>query len=142
MGKGRFAGVAAVVASLALAAAARAEDRTRTMTLDEAIGFARTHQLRVVAAKQRLAAARVEAEIPSAQWLPRAGAFAEIIGSTVNNSTTTMLNVPTVDIPRIGATQVRSTPSWQPWSASRDSHPASARPSSGDTSGHRPSSKR
>lgn len=116
MGASRFVFVPALVASLTLASFARAEeDSARKMTLDEARSFARTHQLRVVAAKQRLAAAQAEADIPSAQWLPRVGAFAEVIGSTVNNSTTTLLNQPTVDIPRIGATQVRDTPSWQPY---------------------------
>lgn len=111
----RFAGATTVLAALTFAPASRAEEAARKMTLDEALAFARTHQLRIVAAKQRLEAARAEAEVPSAQWLPRAGAFAEVIGSTVNNSTTTLLNVPTVDVPRIGATQIRDTPSWQPY---------------------------
>lgn len=116
MGALRFACVAVLAATIASTSLARAEGAApRKMTLDEALAFARSHQLRVVAAKQRLAAARTEAEVPSAQWLPRVGAFAEVIGSTVNNSSTTMLNVPTVDIPRVGATPIRDTPLWQPY---------------------------
>jgi len=112
----RFVYVPLIIASLAFGSTAHGEEGVvRKMTLDEARAFARVHQLRVVAAKQRLEAAQADADVPSAQWLPRVGAFAEIIGSTVNNSSTTLLNVATVDVPRIGATQIRDTPSWQPY---------------------------
>jgi outer membrane protein TolC len=87
----------------------------RKMTLDEALAFARSHHARILAAKQRLEAARRDAEVPSAQWLPRVGAFAELVGSTANNSTTTLINQPTVDVPRVGATKVQGAADWQPY---------------------------
>ena len=106
---------AAFVATLSLSPLALAQEGPRKMTLEEATAYARAHHLRVVAAKQRLAAAQVEADVPSAQWLPRVGAMAEVIGATTNNSTTTLLNVPTVDLPRIGATKVEGDYSWKPY---------------------------
>jgi outer membrane protein TolC len=85
------------------------------MSLDEARDYARTHQLRVVAARQRLVAAERDADVPGAQWLPRLGAMAQIVGSTTNNSTTTLLGTSTVDLPRIGGTKVEDSPSLQPY---------------------------
>jgi outer membrane protein TolC len=87
----------------------------RRMSLDEARSFARTHQLRLIAARQRLIAAQRDADVPGAQWLPRLGAMAQIVGSTANNSTTTLLGTSAVDLPRIGATRVESDPSLQPY---------------------------
>lgn len=103
--------------SAAVSASAQEEPAARKMTLDDALAYARTNQLRIVAARQRLTAARRDAEVPSAQWLPRVGAFGEVIGSTTNNSTTTLLSVSTVDTPRIGATPIRGTPEWQPYAS-------------------------
>jgi outer membrane protein len=113
----RFLGAAVIGIALVTATPARSQEAPapRKMTLDEAVAYARAHHLRVIAAKQRLDAAQADADVPSAQWLPRIGAFAEVIGATTNNSTTTLLNVPTVDIPRVGATQVKGTYSFQPY---------------------------
>lgn len=114
----RFVGAAALavtLASVATAAAAEEAAAPRKMTLDEAVTHARTHHLQVIAAKQRLAAAQADADVPSAQWRPRLGAFAEIIGSTANNSTTTLLNTPVVDLPRVGATRVDGDYSLRPY---------------------------
>jgi outer membrane protein len=49
-----------------------------------------------------------------AQWLPRVGVMAQVVVSTTNNSTTTMLGTNAVDLPRIGATTVSSTVDWLP----------------------------
>jgi len=87
----------------------------RKMSLDDARTFARTHQLRLIAARQRLVAAQRDADVPGAQWLPRLGAMAQLVGSTANNSTTTLLGTSAVDLPRIGATRVESDPSLQPY---------------------------
>lgn len=91
------------------------EKASRTMTLDEALTFARAHHLRLAAARQRITAAEREAEVASAQWLPRVGAMAQIVGSTTNNSTTTLLGTTTVDVPRIGATPIKGDYDWQPY---------------------------
>lgn len=98
---------------------ATGERAPRTMTLDEAIAFARTHNPRVVGAHRRAVAAERDAEVPGAQWLPRVGAMAQVVGSTTNNSTATLLGTGTVDLPRIGATPVVGSPDFSP-------HPSTA----------------
>jgi outer membrane protein len=114
----RFALVAGIVA---LSSRVHAEPETAPapptprMSLDAARAFARTHHLRVVAARQRLLAAQRDADVPGAQWLPRVGAMAQLVGSTANNSTTTLLGTSAVDVPRIGATAVRDGADYQPY---------------------------
>jgi outer membrane protein len=93
------------------AATERASPTQRKMTLPDALSFARSHQLRLLAAKQRLISLEREARVPDAQWLPRLGAFAEIVGASTNNSTTTVINNAAVDLPRIGATRIDSNAS-------------------------------
>lgn len=85
------------------------------MTLDEARLFARSHHLRLVAARQRLVAADRESEIPGAQWLPRLGGMAQLVGSTANNSTSTIFGTSTVELPRIGGTRVNASADLQPY---------------------------
>lgn len=87
------------------------------MSLDDARAFARSHHLRLIAARQRLVAAQRDADVPGAQWLPRLGGMAQIVGSTANNSTTTILGASTVDVPRIGATKVEDRASFQPYAS-------------------------
>lgn len=99
----------------ASAPAAEVPDAAHTMTLEEALAFARTHHLRAKAGQQRVAAAEREADVASAQWLPRLGAMAQIVGATANNSTTTLLGTSTVDIPRIGATPITRNYDLQPY---------------------------
>ncbi|MDF2695240.1 MAG: outer rane efflux protein, partial [Labilithrix sp.] len=103
-------------ALLTLAATSHAEaPPLRTMTLAQAIEHARANHGRVLAARLRLAAARREAQVPDAQWLPRVGGFAEVVGGTSNNSTATQIGVATVDIPRIGGTPIDDNPSFRPY---------------------------
>ncbi|HEU4407643.1 MAG TPA: TolC family protein [Polyangiaceae bacterium] len=85
-----------------------------SMGLEEALRYARERHPAVLAARARLAALRAEAEVPGAQWAPSVGAFAEVVASTTNNSTTTVVNNPRVDLPRIGATPLRSGGDWAP----------------------------
>lgn len=89
---------------------ATATPSVRTMTLAEAVAYARAHHPRLLGARERIAALKLDEEVPSAQWLPRVGAFAQLDGATTNNSTTTLLGVGTVDIPRVGATATRGAP--------------------------------
>ena len=80
----------------------------RSMTLEAAIAHAREHHPDLAAARGRVAAARADAQVPKAQWLPTAGAVVELVGSTVNNSSSTVLSNSAVDLPRIGATPIVS----------------------------------
>lgn len=104
-----------VLLSAGSASVARADDQVRTMTLDEARSYARSHHLRVIAARQRLTAAERDADVPGAQWLPRVGGMLQIVGSTANNSTTTLLGTSAVDLPRIGATRIDKDPDMKPY---------------------------
>lgn len=108
-----------VVGCSALVSTAHAapEPALRTMTLDDALAYARTHQLAFTAAKQRIEAGTKDAEAVSAQWLPRLGAFVQLVGATANNSTTTLLGNAAVDIPRVGGTKVSSTMDMQPYAS-------------------------
>jgi outer membrane protein TolC len=121
MGEGVLAKLSILLWVLVLVwpAEARGEaERPGAMTLEQAVAFGRAHQPQALAALAKAAAARQEAAIPGAQWRPVVGAFAEVIGATVNNSTATPINMPGVDIPRVGATPLRSSPDWTPYPSS------------------------
>lgn len=107
-------GTSLVIASAAAAPSASAEEPAspapapRAMTLKDAIAHARERHPELVAARARVAAARADAAVPRAQWLPSIGGVAQLLASTINNSTATVLSSPLVDLPRIGATPVVS----------------------------------
>jgi outer membrane protein TolC len=82
----------------------------QTMTLEEALSYARTHQPALRSALARVAAAAADARVPRAQWLPSFGATLQAFEGTTNNTTASYVGVPDVDIPRIGSTKV-GTPS-------------------------------
>jgi outer membrane protein len=100
---------AAAPASPILAAAVQ-----RSMTLDEALRYARAHQPSLQSALARVAAAAADTRTPRAQWLPSFGATAQAFEGTTNNSTASYVTVREVAIPRIGGTAVHSTGSFQP----------------------------
>jgi outer membrane protein TolC len=85
-----------------------------TVTLPEALKLARTRAPQLQAARLRLEAATRELDAARAAWLPTVGALAEVVGSSTNNSTATVLSNGAVDLPRIGATKVSATPDFTP----------------------------
>jgi outer membrane protein TolC len=85
-----------------------------TMTLADALSYARDHQPQIRAILAELKAKRSEARIPRAAWLPQVGATAQLIYGTANNTTASSLNVPEVDLPRIGASKSVASGSWSP----------------------------
>lgn len=89
----------------------------RRMALDEALAYARAHQPALRRALARVAAATADARIPRAQWLPSAGATLQAFGGTANNTTASYVNVPELDLPRIGGTRVTDTGTWGPSSS-------------------------
>ena len=86
----------------------------RTMTLDEALAYARLHQPVLRSALARVEAVAADTRITRAQWLPTFGATAQAFVGTTNNTTASTVGVPEVDIPRIGGTKVTSTGGWAP----------------------------
>jgi outer membrane protein len=105
---------------LTLAGSARAENGpvqpptieapqpARSMTLGEALSYAREHQPAIRAALSRVKAQMETAKIPSGQWLPTVGLTLQGFGMTANNTTGTYVQPLYMDIPRIGATPSRT----------------------------------
>lgn len=81
-----------------------------TMTLGEALAFARQHQPTLRAAQARIAVAKQAAWTIRAEWLPQLGATAQLFYGTMNNSTAMFQGVRTTDLPRIGGS--RSGTDW------------------------------
>jgi outer membrane protein TolC len=119
----------ASIALLFISTAAHAQQRAPTrvetvalqaMTLDQALASAHAHHPSMQLARSHVDVARAEAAIPRAQWLPAAGATAQLFAATTNNSTANTISSPYVDLPRIGATRVvrdGSTANWAPYAS-------------------------
>lgn len=101
-----------LVASIAIDA--RAQPAPRTMTLHDAITYARLHQPSLAAARARVEVAREEARLPHAEWLPRVVAGAEFLLGTNNNTTASYGGPLGFDVPRIGGTPANASSSWSP----------------------------
>jgi outer membrane protein len=118
---------AAVVLACALVVATRSasaepsaasDPALRSMSLDEAISYARAHQPELRAAIARVAAEQQAAEIPRAEWLPTIGATAQLFGATANNTTGTYVAPGGgMDIPRIGGTRSVASGTWRPYAS-------------------------
>ncbi len=91
-----------------------------TMTLPQALAYARDRQPSIKSALAEYEARRAEARVPRAQWLPQIGATAQWFIATSNNTTASYLNVPEMDIPRIGGSPSRTqaSASWSPSASS------------------------
>ncbi len=85
--------------------AASASASTRTMSLPEAVAYARAHQPSIRAALSRVNQRIAEAKVPSGQWLPTIAVTGQLYGMTANNTTASYLSTPFMDVPRIGGTQ-------------------------------------
>ncbi|HEY1554653.1 MAG TPA: TolC family protein [Kofleriaceae bacterium] len=98
-----------------LAAEAHAQPAPRTMSLHEAIAYARAHQPALAAARARVEVAREAAQLPrAARDTPRIALGAEI-GLGTNNNTTTSYGSLDFVIPRIGGTPAYQDESWKPY---------------------------
>ncbi len=108
---------AVAIVSLGIAVAAFGQENSRPvpmMGLDEAFLYARAHQPRIRSALAEIVARRGEARVPRAIWFPQVGGTAQILYGSTNNTTASYINVPEVDIPRIGASRSQSTTNWSP----------------------------
>jgi outer membrane protein len=108
--------VAAVSGWFAAPAVAQTSTNMPTMTLAQALDYARAHQPSIKSALAEYEARRADARVPRAQWLPQVGATAQLFVATANNSTAMYLGVPEVDIPRIGGSQskTQANATWKP----------------------------
>lgn len=107
-------GVATASASLPEPSTIAGAGPSRAMTLEEALAFARAHQPALRSALARIAAAAADTKIARAQWLPGLGITAQAFEGTTNNTTSSYVGAPKVDLPRIGGTRVTPTGTWTP----------------------------
>jgi len=80
----------------------------RSMTIAEALSYAREHQPAIRAALSKVKAQMETAKVPSGQWLPTVGLTLQGFGMTANNTTGTYVQPFYMDIPRIGGTPSRT----------------------------------
>jgi outer membrane protein len=104
---------ALIVARPAAALAQLDDAHIPTMTLPQALEYARAHQPMIKSALAEYAARRAEARVPRAAWLPQIGGTVQAYEATTNNSTGLYMATPEVDLPRIGGTRANTT-SWSP----------------------------
>jgi outer membrane protein len=107
--------LASTLLLLAAASPASAAGTTvRSMSLRDALAYARLHQPAVHAALARLAAARADRRISRAEWYPVAVGTLQVIGGTANNTSASYIAAPGLDIPRVGATRFTASGSFAP----------------------------
>jgi outer membrane protein TolC len=111
------------IAVLVLAAGdarALADPALVTMTLPQALAYARDRQPSIKSALAEYDARRAEARVPRALWLPQIGATAQLFVGTANNTTASYLTIPEMDIPRIGGSKstTQATATWSPSASS------------------------
>ncbi len=108
--------LAAVSGLLVSPAVAQTKRNVPTVTLDQALAYARQHQPQIRSALAEYQARRADARVPRAQWLPQVGATAQLFVATANNTTASYLGVPEMDIPRIGGSRsvTDATAAWAP----------------------------
>ena len=111
-------GVLGVCAVLGAAVPATAEPPpVKAMTLTEALTYAHAHQPALRAALARVAAQQEEARVPRAEWYPSVGLTLQGFAMSANNSTSSYVGAPYVDIPRIGGVAVSIPGSAKPYAA-------------------------
>src|SRR5580704_9156378 len=104
----RNRGAAAALLALALPRVALGAPATiGSMSLSEALAFARANHPDLRAAVERLAAVKSQAQVPRSRWYPTIGAAAQAL-LTTNNTTGSYVSVPTFDNPRVSATRADS----------------------------------
>jgi len=110
-----------VSALLSVCTAARAESipvpAAPSMTLDQALAFARGHQPTLNAARARLEAARHDAVANEREWYPKISVGAQVVGATVNASSATILPMTGVGIARVGGTRMFDPPTARPYAS-------------------------
>jgi outer membrane protein TolC len=87
------------------------------MTLAEALAYAHEHEPAIAAARWAVAEREQEASVATNAWLPKVGATAQLLASTVNNSTGADVGIPEVDLYRVSATRATASGSLQPFAS-------------------------
>ena len=93
---------------------ASAQPAPRTMTLHEAISYAREHQPSLAAARARVEVALEQAQLPRAAWDPKVVLGASALVGTNNNTTASYGGPMSFFLPRIGGTPANASAKWTP----------------------------
>jgi outer membrane protein len=99
-----------MVATLALVAPriARGDAPIGSMSLSEALAYARAHRPELRAATDRVAAVKADAVVTRSRWYPTLGGSAQLLATTTNNTTGSYVGVSSFDNPRVSATRAES----------------------------------
>ena len=106
--------VAIVVAAAFAPGIVRAQPAPATISLQQAITYARAHQPSIAAARARIEVARATAQVPRAALAPRVTGAVEALIGTNNNTTASYATVGIVDVARIGGTPANAPSTWRP----------------------------
>ncbi|MEO6777375.1 MAG: TolC family protein [Kofleriaceae bacterium] len=106
----------AVVVTAILVAIPRAGfgQNVPSLSLRQALDYAHLHQPSLEAARDRVAVARANADVPRAGFMPRITAGAELLAGTSNNTTASYASLGILDLARIGGTPANAPVSWSP----------------------------
>ena len=97
-----------------IASPAMAQPATTSLTLKQAVAYAREHQPSLLAARARVEVARAQARLPDAAKAIRIGVAAELLGGTNNNTTASYATRGFLDVARVGGTPANAPVSWSP----------------------------
>ncbi|HEX7604886.1 MAG TPA: TolC family protein, partial [Polyangiaceae bacterium] len=113
-----FPAVLGALAIVSVAGRVRAEAAAPTgavLTLPQALALAHEHLPTLRASAARIEAARVDAAVPRAEWMPRVTAGLQFAVGTVNPTSASTFGVDGVDIPRIAGRSPMRSPDWNPY---------------------------
>ena len=91
-----------------------ASAQTASISLQQAIDYARAHQPSIAAARARVEVARATAEVPRAAFAPRVTGAVEALIGTSNNTTASYATLGIIDIARIGGSPANAPSTWRP----------------------------
>jgi outer membrane protein len=104
----RMAATLVALVPLAAPRIARGEAAIGSMSLPEALAYARSHRPELRAAVDRVAAVKADAVVTRSRWYPTIGGSAQLLATTTNNTTGSYVGVSTFDNPRVSATRAES----------------------------------
>ena len=106
--------VAILVAAAFAPGVVHAQPAPTSVSLQQAITYARAHQPSIAAARARIEVARANAQVPRAAWSPRVTGAVEALIGTSNNTTASYATVGIIDVARVGGTPANAPSTWRP----------------------------
>jgi outer membrane protein len=104
----RVGALTSILLLSSVAGANEAPTQGPSMTLAEALAYARGHRPELRAVLARAEAAKAQADVTRSRWYPSLIGTAQLLATTTNNTTGSYLAVPTFDNARVSATKAES----------------------------------